>query len=165
MNQRKATVSTIISVLSARGVNYELNGSSPVSEVLTDADKKTVRDTLFSMFRKGEVEMAEESKEKYKDDDALKVYIGGLVNNWIRKAKEFNGGLAYVPQNPGSRAGSGDDQIKEMKKLLKVTTDAAARASIQAEIDKRVEEIKPSPETNIDFDKLPESLKAKLGIE
>lgn len=163
LSQRKATVSTILAVLEERGVKYELNGATPIDEVLTDADKKSIRDAMFAMFRGGQVEMSEESKPRYQDDAQLKSYVSGLVNNWIRKAKEFNGGNTYTPKNPGSRVGSGDAQIKEMKKLLSVTKDQAIIETIQAAITARQEEIKPV-ETQIDFDKLPESLKAKLNL-
>jgi hypothetical protein len=163
LSQRKATVSTILAVLEERGVKYELNGVTPIDEVLTDADKKSIRDAMFAMFRGGQVEMSEESKPRYQDDAQLKSYVSGLVNNWIRKAKEFNNGSVYVPKNPGSRVGSGDAQIKEMKKLLSVTTDATVKATIEAAITARQQEIKPL-ETMIDFDKLPQSLRDKLNI-
>ena len=159
MNQRKATVSTILAVLENRGVNYELNGEIAVDEVLTDKDREEVKNTLFAMFRAGQVEMAEDSKEKYADDSKMKGYISGLVNNWIRKAKEFNGGNAYVPKNPGSRQGSGDEQVREMKKLLSQTTDPSKKQLIQAAIDARIAEIKPSQVVTIDASKLPEHLR------
>jgi hypothetical protein len=162
MNQRKATCSTIIAVLEERGVSYELNSSTPISEVLSDADKKSIRDALFSMFRNDQVEMSDEAKVKYTDDSDLKSYISGLVNNWIRKAPEFNNGGKYVPKNPGSRAGSGDEQIKEMKKLFGATTDESIKATIKAAIDARIAELKPTVE--VDYSKLPEELKAKLGL-
>lgn len=158
MNQRKATVSTILAVLTARGIAYELNGSKPISEELSEADKKSIKDKLFTMFRNGEVEMGSDSKEKYADDAELKKYVSGLMNNWIRKAPEFNGGMKYAPANPGSRAGRGDDQVKEMKKLLAVTTDAEQRKTIQAAIDARVGEIKPK-QPEIDASKLPAGLR------
>ena len=163
MNQRKATCSTLLAVLQERGYEYELNGVTPISEVLTEADKKVVRDTLFSMFRSGQVEMSDEAKVKYSDDGKLKTYISGLVNNWIRKAPEFNADQSYVPKNPGSRQGQGDSQIKEMKKLLSATSDAETKKVIESHIAARLEEIKPL-ETGIDFDKIPESLRAKLGL-
>lgn len=162
MNQRKATVSTILAVLEEAGINYELGGTTPVSEVLEDKHKSDVRNALFTMFRAGEVEMSDEAKIKYRDDSALKSYISGLVNNWIRKAPEFNNGGKYVPKNPGSRAGSGDEQIKEMKKLLNATQDPKAKAQIQEAIEARQAELKPTVE--VDYSKLPEELKAKLGL-
>lgn len=162
MNQRKATVSTIIAVLEERGVSYELNGPTPISDVLNDSDKKSVRETLFTMFRDDQVEMSDEAKIKYSDDSDLKSYISGLVNNWIRKAPEFNAGGKYTPKNPGSRAGSGDEQIKEMKKLLAQTQDPEVKEAVQEAIDARIAELKPTIE--VDYSKLPEELKAKLGL-
>lgn len=159
MNQRQATVQTLLSVLSDRGVNYELNGPKNISEVLTDADKVKARDLIFAGFKAGRIEMSEESKGKYTDDKALKSYVTGLVNNWIRKAKEFNNGHTYTAKNPGSRAGSQDEQIKEMKKLLSITTDPAAKSAIQSEIDARQSEILYSTQPQIDVSKLPESLR------
>ena len=159
MTQKKAVVSIILSTLSARGVNYELGGDVPVNDVLTDADKTTIRDFLFTGFRKGEIEMKADAKAKAHDDSYLKSYVSGLLNNWVRKEKEFNCGNVYKAKNPGSRAGSGDEQIREMKKLLSQVTDAEQKKTIQAAIDARMAEIKPSVKTEIDFSKLPESLR------
>lgn len=164
-NQRQATCNTILSVLQERGVNYELNGSTPISEVLTNDDKAKVRDILFAMFKQGQVEYKESFQSKVDDDSELKKYISGLVNNWIRKAKEFNCGEVYQAKNPGSRAGAGDSKVKEMKKLLSVTTDAEARAMIQQAIDKRVAEIKAeSNKLEINLDEVPAHLREALGL-
>lgn len=164
LNQRQATVSTIINVLKERGVNYELNGAVSVSEVLTDSDKQKVRDQLFHMFRAGKVQYSVEFASKVNDDKELKSYISGLTNNWIRKATEFNSGTKYQAKNPGSRQGSSDDQIKEMKLLLSVTTDPEARKLIEKAIEARISEIKPEKKTSIDLDKIPEALRAQLGL-
>ena len=102
MNQRNATVNTILSVLKERGVEYELNGPTPISEVLTETDKKTIREIVFAGFRNGEIDMAADSKEKHQDDKLMKNYVNGLVNNWIRKAPEFNSDVKYEIRNKGS---------------------------------------------------------------
>jgi hypothetical protein len=159
MNQRNATVNTILSVLKERGVEYELNGPTPISEVLTETDKKTIREIVFAGFRSGEIDMAADSKEKHQDDKLMKNYVSGLVNNWIRKAPEFNGDVKYESKNKGSRQGSGDEQIKEMKKLLNATTDQTTKSVIQSAINDRLAEIKPSSVVEIDTSKLPESLR------
>ena len=164
MNQKKAVVSTILAVLEERGVKYELGGSVAVSTVLTDDDKTKIRNTLFSMFRANQIEMKPDAKAKSADDAYLKNYVSGLLNNWVRKEPEFNCGNKYQAKNPGSRAGSGDSQIREMKKLLTQVTSEKDRQMIQEAIAARQLEIKPV-ETGIDFDKIPESLKSKLGIK
>lgn len=162
VNQKEATVSTIMGVLSERGVDYELGGDTPISEVLTDSDKATVRSALFAMFRDGSVIYKPEFEAKVNDDAELKKYISGLVNNWIRKAKDFNCGQAYKAKNPGSRAHAQDDQLKALKALSSqyaqgsdeyneiVTAIATRKAEIEAEKAKSV---------TIDVDALPESLR------
>lgn len=165
MNQRQATVSAIVSVLAERGYHYEFNGETPVSEVLTRADIEKVRATLCAGFNVGKIEMSNEGRAKYINKPELKNYVSGLVNNWIRKAPEFNGGNAYQAKNPGSRAGAGDEQLKEMKKLLSVTTDERAKSLIQKAIDARTAEIKAeSNQVEIDISKLPEELRKTLGL-
>lgn len=163
MNQREATVHAIMSTLEARGFEYELNGPTPISEVLTDPDKATVRGILFDQFRNGEVIFKAEFQSKVDSDSELKKYISGLTNNWIRKYKPFNSGIAYVAKNPGSRAGSGDEQMRELKKLLsqvKATNNADAITEVEAAITARYAEIKPASVTKpINVDALPDSLK------
>lgn len=164
-NQRTAVVNTILSVLNDRGVDYEMNGELTISEALEPTDKTKVRELLFTMFRQGLVEYKESFQSKVDDDKELKSYISGLTNNWIRKAKEFNGGQAYKAKNPGSRAGSTDPQVKEMRKLLSVTADENAKQAIQSALDAKLAEIKATKqEVTINVEALPADLRAKLGL-
>lgn len=165
VNQRTACVNTILSVLKDHGINYVLNGEIPVSEVLTDSMKAQVREILFTEFRQGNIEYKSSFQSKVDDDSELKKYISGLVNNWIRKTREFNGGHKYEAKNPGSRAGSTDEKVKEMRKLLSITTDPTAKAMIQQAIDERVSELRAQKnEVEIDYSAIPAELKAKLGL-
>ena len=161
MNQRDATCNALLAVLSDRGVNYELNGVTTIDEVLTPEDKATVRSMLLIGFQQGKID--------YKagvftdlEEKAQKSYISGLVNNWVRKAPEFNNDQTYKAKNPGSRQGSSDESIKAMKGLLAITTDAEARAEIESAITARQEELKPKTEINMDA--IPESLRKALGL-
>ena len=165
VNQKTATVNAILSVLKEHGVNYELNGSIPVSEVLTDTMTNKTKEILFAMFRSGNVEYSIEFKSKVDSDSELKKYINGLINNWVRRAREFNCGIKHEAKNPGSRAGSTDEKVKEMKKLLSITTDPTAKAMIQAAIDQRVAEVKAEKnQVEIDYSVIPAELRAKLGL-
>lgn len=161
MNQREATVGTILAVLEARGVEYVLNGETPISSVLTDTDKATIRETLFTMFREGEVTYKDDFQWKVDDDKELKKYISGLVNNWIRKAKEFNNGQAYVAKNPGSRAHVQDEQLRELKKLsAQCANNPEAMSEIAEAIAARKAEIEAAkPQAQINTDALPEHLR------
>ena len=165
VNQRTATVNTILSVLESRGVSYELNGPTPINDVLTSSDKEQVRSILFTMFRDGSIEYKDSFQDKVNDDSELKKYISGLVNNWTRKAKELNCGQAYKPKNPGSRAGSQDEQVKEMRKLLSVTTDPEAKAMVEQAINDRLATIKAEKnQVEIDYGSIPAELLEQLGL-
>ena len=155
MNQREATVNCILSVLEERGVEYELNGPTPINEVLTPDDKKNVRSILFTMFQQGKVDFKDSSR--LSDTKYMTDYISGLVNNWIRKAPEFNNDSKYQAKNPGSRQGTQDEQVREMKKLLSTVTDQATKDIIQSHIDTRLQELKPAVTVNLDL--IPASLR------
>jgi len=162
--QKEATVQAILSTLEARDTTYEMSGSTPVSEVLTDADKTTVRSILFTQFREKEISYKVGFQAKVDDDKELKKYVSGLLNNWIRKAKEFNCGEVYKAKNPGSRAHSSDATMKALKTLLSQVIpsgDEKAIAEIKTAIENRKAEIKPATAVKpINVDALPDHLKS-----
>jgi hypothetical protein len=80
-----------------------------------------------------------------------------LVNNWVRKDTRLNGGTKYIPTNPGSRTGSGDEKLKNLRILLTMVPDDV-KPAVQVEIDKRVEELKPKAQ-DINLEMIPENLR------
>lgn len=124
----------------------------------TKEQRASVNQILFEGFRASTIEC-----EREYTDSELKAYVSGLQSNWLRKDKRLNGGTQYVAKNPGSRAGSTDPQIKAMRLLLSTKTDPSERAEIQAFIEKRLGEIKPSKVVDIDFAALPAELAEKYG--
>lgn len=159
-SQREATVNAILSVLKDRGVNYELGGTTSVISVLTSEDKKKVQTILAAGFNKGEIQLSTEAQAKYVGNTSeMNKYVSGLINNWVRKYPDFNGGDKYAPKNPGSRQGTSDDSVKAMRQLLKVTTSVEAKEEIEAAIAARLAEIKPASKVEINIDALPENLR------
>jgi|SRR5579884_1146524 len=137
------------------------NVCSPVSEnhyAPTKEERAQINQILFEGFRSGKIEL-----EKEYDDSGLKAYVSGLQSNWLRKDKRLNGGVAYVAKNPGSRAGSTDPQVKAMRQLLATKTDPSERAEIQAFIDKRVAEIKPTKSVELSAEQIATLEAAGLG--
>lgn len=131
----------------------EVLGEEPTGKVeLSEKELKQVHERVLGFFQSGET-----VHSKNPDEETLRKYIPGLVNNWMRKDKRLNGGVNYVAKNPGSRSGSGDESVKAMKTLLSMTTDPEAKVAIQQEIAKRVAELKPKVELNIEA--LPPSLR------
>ena len=158
MNQKDGVTNAILSVLNERGVDYVMGGEVCVKNILTSEDKANIRAIVINGFKSGLISITEQAKAKHTDNGFVK-YTNGLVNNWINKNPEFNAGQSYTPKNPGSRAGSGDEQIREMRKLLKTTDDQEQIDLIQSMIDARLAEIKPASVVTINVDALPESLK------
>lgn len=129
---------------------------------LTTEQRKEVIEQVTKGLASGEIDLSESAREKYDTDDKLrKQYVPGLVSNHLRKDKRLNGGVDYEPKNPGSRAGSGDEVIRELKKLMKVVTGEEERAAIQAEIDKRLAVIQAERGKSIEInrDLIPEELR------
>ena len=155
MNQREAVFTAVVAV------KGQPNGKRV--ELTTDERSKVVG-LVCEAFTEGEVAFKETDANelKMKDPTELKKYVVGLVNNWVRKDKNLNGGEVYMAKNPGSRAS--DPQLKNMQLLLKSTTDAGKRAKIQKFIDAKISEIaaKKAKVVEIDMDMIPEELKEIL---
>ena len=159
-NQKTAVCECLLRVLSENGIDYELNGEVNIKDVLNKSMLDVVRSEICDGFEEEQIQMSDNAKAKYIGNPTeMKKYVNGLVNNWIRKNKEFNNGNEYVIKNPGSRSGSGDESVKEMRKLLKTVTDPETRASIQTAIDERIAEIAPEKVITINKDALPEHLR------
>ena len=158
MNQRTATVSTILSVFKTDGIDFKLNGDINALDIVTDIQRTKIVNRIVEGFLSNEIEMSAEGKSKYfNDPKELRKYVVGLVNNWFRKATELNGGKPYTPKNPGSRQGQGDAQLKALRELLKQTDDEEAKAEIEVAIEQRRIELKPKSE--IDVSALPAHLR------
>ena len=160
IGQKTAVVNTILSVLKDRGEEYVLNGEVNLKDVLTKQDKDKIKSILCEGFHKKEINMTEEASSKYVGNESpMKTYVNGLLNNWIRKHKPFNSGVGYSPKNPGSRTGSKDEVIKNLRLMKKTTTDESVLEEIEKCIQERLLEIKPESVVVVDESKIPEHLR------
>ena len=124
----------------------------PPTTEWTSVQKEQVHAQVFMMFKTG----VTVHRSNPTDGELLK-YIPGLVNNWVRKDKRLNGGAKNIPKNPGSRTGSGDEVLRNMKLLLSTQKDPEVRAEIEKHIAERTAKLKP--EVKINIDALPEGLR------
>lgn len=152
LNQKEGTYKVIVAVL-----GYEPNGEQVQ---LTDGQRKEVIETVADQFLAGEIQMTADARAKHDTREKMIIYSRGLVNNWLRKDTRLNGGDKYQPKNPGSRAGSGDKVLANLKKLLKVA-DQTEHAAIQAAIEARQEELtaEKAKKVEIDLSVIPEELR------
>ena len=128
---------------------------------MTKERRSQVNSILFEGFRSGKISLDREFT-----DAELKAYVSGLQSNWLRKDTRLNGGVQYVPKNPGSRMGSGDAQLKALKALLKIKDEPSEVAEIQQFIAKREAELRSAKakSVTVNVDDLPAELRAKLGV-
>jgi hypothetical protein len=148
LNQKEATYQAIINVCGVHDGPY-----NPTKE-----QRAQVNAILVAGFMAGSIEL-----ERSFTESELKAYVSGLQSNWLRKDKRLNGGIKYEAKNPGSRAGMGDAQLREMKKLLSTVTDPADKAEIEECIKARQAELNESKQkVVVNFAALPESLRSKF---
>jgi len=141
-----------------------------VKTYATKADKQAIALAVAEGMLSGDVELSDSAKAKYADsiESLVSKYVMGMVTNWFNKSKELNGGLKYETKNPGSRAGTGDAQIKEMrllrKKLLELGNSEGA-ARVDAAISDRLAEIGATTTKTIEInaDAIPEGLRDLVG--
>jgi len=169
MNQRESVYDATMSVLADHNVNFDDGQKGGVEKVISKEYRAEVISCLVEGFEAGKVEMSDEGKAKYIGNTAkLRGYVSGLVSNWYRKDPRLNGNVKHAIKNPGSRAGSGDDQIKALKALRATKADdAEALAAIDAAIEARKSEIKPTTTVQVTDAMLaliPADLKTKLGL-
>ena len=157
--QKEAVFTAIVNVLGEAGITVE-EGQS-VETYMTRERRAQVSQILFEGFKGETIEL-----EKQFVDSKLKAYISGLTSNWIRKDKRLNGGVSYIAKNPGSRAGSGDPMLKNLRALLSTLTPGSSDYSeVETHISSRVTEIHSSKVKSkvIDFSLLPADLASKFN--
>jgi hypothetical protein len=167
-SQREAVYTATVNVLGENDVHFE-DGMS-IDSVMTDAIRASVHEIVCEGFSSGTVEFKDtpENAEKLANPAKLSSYVSGLISNWYRKDKRFNGNTTYTPKNPGSRAGQGDPQLKALRALSKQFqgVDQAKFDLITAQIESRVAAIQSekAKHTIVDYSAIPADLLAELGL-
>lgn len=145
MTQREAVFTVVSSLVS-------ISPGVPVK--LTDEEKRLAIELITADFQSGLVELKGD-----RDNEWIRKYVPGLLNNWMRKDTRLNGGGKYEAKRPGSRTGSGDEMLQQMKALWNITKDEGQRRLIEGEMAKRKAELEAAKMPTIDLEKLPASLR------
>jgi len=157
LNQKTAVFNAVCSVLEQESFDEAIE--------LSKEDRATVIEMVTEGFAAHEVELSDGARAKYDTPAKLKTYTNGLVSNWVRKDKRLNGNVQHTIKNPGSRAGSGDKVVRELKKLRSTFTEQNQIDAVDIEIEKRMAVIKAekAKDVEIDFSLIPDDLKDLLG--
>ncbi len=146
MNQREAVFTFVSEVTNVeQGVKIELSTE----------ERKQVIAMLVAGFEAEEISLKSEQND-------IEKYSKSLLANWLKKDKRLNGGVDHVIKNPGSRAGSGDEQVRTLRALKKETTDPTRITKIDEMIQARLAEIKP--EKKVDTSCLSDEQLEALGL-
>lgn len=116
---------------------------------LETSERKAIIAMLVSATEQGELQV-----KSAKASADLPKYWEGTLSNWLRKDERLNGGVEYQPKNPGSRAGSGDEELKNLKLLLKQVEASGNEVGIE-QVKQAIEERKA---------KIVEEKAAKLAV-
>jgi hypothetical protein len=165
MNQHEAVIAATKEILGSR-----FEAGMDVKDIASKDDKQAVVAVVVRMFQAGTASMSDEAKTKYSDAKALTGYTAGLVTNWWNKSKTLNGGEKYEAKNPGARAGSNDEQIKELKNLkahLEAVGNVEGVAKVAEAITQRIAELRAESSAKklpeVDMTKIPEHLRGLIG--
>lgn len=139
--------------------------------VLTKDERGLVHQMVCEGFRQGTIEFENTpaNAEKLASDSKLSAYVSGLISNWLRKDTRLNGGEKYEIQNPGSRAGQSDEQMKTLRALKKQFAGTDKEVVIDRQIEVRKSELASAKAKSVELtqeqiDALPADVKAALGF-
>lgn len=162
-SQSKAVYNATVNVLSENGIKFT-DYETDLKEVITGDMKKQIVSIVMEGFKNGTVDLkdTESNRKKLESESELRKYTNGLVNNWHRKSPVYNLGNPHTVANPGSRAGSGDPQVKALRALAKkFANDEEKLAGINVALETRLEELRAEKQAKIEInvDDLPEELR------
>lgn len=157
VNQKEGVYGAVVAFCEENGIQFD----DGMKFEPTKEQRATIVEMVAQAMNAGEIDLSTEARAKYADFDKLKSYCNGLVSNWLRKDLRLNGNTPHEIKNPGSRAGAGDQVIKELKKLKSTLTSADELAAVDAEIQKRLASVQAAKAKSIEInaDLIPEELR------
>lgn len=139
MTQKEAVHMAVTSILASAGINFT-SGVTVAAGVLDKNLRSQVNAILIQQFLNKEIDLSDEARTRLSNTKNLRSYVSQLVSNWLKKDSRLNGGAGQVPA-PKAKKNVNDPQLKAMRHLLTVQTDASKRNEIQSFIDQREQEL------------------------
>jgi hypothetical protein len=127
----------------------------------TKDQRKQIVEMVTAGIMDGNIEFSEEAQAKYPTSKDVSGYVTGMVSNWLRKDTRLNDSETYVAKNPGSRTGSGDEMLKNLKALRTQLSDKDKIAKVDEAIENRKSELQAAKakSVTINVDAIPEELR------
>jgi hypothetical protein len=132
-----------------------------VKNTLTkDLSKEEIRqvcEIVLTSIEDGETRF--DSADKYNTVELRFTYVKGMVNNWLRKSPELNGGAKYEPAY--KKGPQKSETLKALEALAEKHPDNdEVQAALTAQIELEMSEKAKKKEKTINVDALPEHLKS-----
>lgn len=166
MKQSEAVMKATLSVLNEAGKSFEPK-QDDIKTIISSEERAQVIEMVTAWIESGDCDFSAKAHAKYPDTQAKRGYVSGMVSNWYRKSPELNGGVKYTPKNPGSRVGSQDEEVKNLRLLLKSgQLDEDGAKLVQERIDQRIAQINAERnQVEVNYDALSPELLESLGIK
>jgi len=155
ISQKDAVYEVSMRVLEENGVIFEEG-----VDVLVDVIDRDIRSTIVSIL----VESFKEDKivmNKRHEGKNLRRYASGLISNWAKKDTRLNGNVEYRIKNPGSRVGTTDPMVRELRKFLKQVKGTKHEEDVKKELSIRLNSIRKEQVKDIviNTNLIPDSIK------
>lgn len=143
-----------------------------VKSYITEDQKQQVIDCVTSSIMENGTKISDEAKAKYSDQKSLRRYVAGMVTNWFNKSPGLNGGGKYETKAPGTRKGSQDEVVKNLRILKKQLTEAGntqGLAEVESALAERLSQLeaakprKAKATKPVDESSIPEHLRDLIG--
>lgn len=159
ISQKDGVYNAVVAFCEDSGIEFE---DGMKMEFGKDA-RASIVEMLVGATEAGELEVKSAAAQAN-----LSSYWNGTLSNWLRKDKRLNGNTKHVIKDPGSRAGVGDPELKELKKLLIQVTATGNEEHIAAVNDaiegrKTILAASKVKDVEVDFEKIPEALRHLVG--
>lgn len=165
VSQRAAVYSATTSVFADKGIKFE--DGMDAKALINDELSGLINMIVCEGFKSGAIELKQtpSNAAKLADDKVLKKYVSGLISNWYLKDTRLNGNTKHEIKNPGSRSFNNDAQLVALRNLIKLQPKDSAE--LQGLVDERIAFLKaqqaPAQDIKVDYDALPESIRAKYS--
>lgn len=90
LSQREAVFNTVMSFFNKANVKFT---GGKAADLITAEMRKQIVDAIAADFKANKVSLRESpaNQEKLADEKLMRVYVSGLLNNWLRRDPRLNG--------------------------------------------------------------------------
>jgi general stress protein YciG len=141
LSQKEAVYQATQAILEHKHIDFQ--DGEDIKDVLGDdmEARRQIRDLVLEALNSGQVAIGESKSE---DPRSMRAYATGLISNWFRKDRRFNGNQRYTPHATRHESGLSkyiDERIARFKSAQDVAESSELKGLLQEAIHDREDEI------------------------